>query len=170
MTNHYLNGLFLSLIITFSCQLSFAQSPTNRLALVDSLLTNQAFESLDTSDFLNTGVLWDRIYPHENLLAYQGEIDSDTAEGMTGFQVYLDLFRSQVDTTNLLSYDSVRQVYQSQKHGFDALPIITFAYQYQYLKPEALDSGYIAIVDSQLAITNSNVNPFETKTIHTRPK
>lgn len=156
-------GVFTFFIIGLSLNV-FAQNTGNRLPIPDSLLSEKGYDSLSSSSYLSSGVLWDKAIPRTNLLRYQGFNDSDTAKGMEGFQAYLDLYHATVNYAALISYDSLRDLYRSQLLGQDALPIMTFAYDYQYLKPMAFDSNYISIVDSQLVVDNTSVNPFESNT------
>lgn len=154
----------LVLALTFTFSIANGQSKINRLILGDSLSTLIAFDSITTSAHLNTHLLWDKITPNEDFLSFQGHTDCDSSFGLDGFQVYQDLKRSAIDTSNFITYDSLKQLYQSQELGFDALPIMTFAYDYQYLKPEALDSGYVNLHNGKL-IADPTRNPFNTNTV-----
>lgn len=152
-------------IILFGLSLnSFAQSQKARLSIPDSLLNGNGYDSISSISHLSTGVLWDRVIPHVDLLSSNGTTELDSAQGMSGFTAYMDLFYSSIDTSSSPSYDSIRDLYLGQQFGFDALPIMTFSYDYQYLKPEAIDSGYVSIVDSQLVNSDPTINPFETAT------
>jgi hypothetical protein len=154
-------SLLFSLIITTA----HAQLEHIRYQIPDSLLNDQPFTKLDTSSYLSTGVLWDRTIPNLDFLAYQGYNDGDTAEGLDALQAYLDLYYAALDTTYLQSYDSLMALYDQQRYGFDAIPIMTFAFNYQKLKPNAYTNGLISILDSQIVIANPALNPFETKTL-----
>lgn len=157
-------GVIVLLMMGFNFNV-FAQNSMARLAIPDSLLNNQGYDSIVASTYLNTGVLWDKVYPHVNLLGHQGFNDDDTAKGMDGFQAYLDLFYSATDTTNMIGFDSLGALYKHFQVAYDALPIMTMAYQYQMLKLTAFTDSLICLVDSQLVLCDSNINPFEAKTL-----
>ncbi len=68
----------------------------------DSLLSETPFQNLDTSSFITTGILWDKVLPNINLLAYQGNSeDTARAGNITSFAPALDIKAAAIGSTIL---------------------------------------------------------------------
>ena len=140
-----------------------AQSYHILLEIPDSVLAENPFEQLDTSSYLTSGVLWDRAVPNVDFGNYSGAPTDSAAPAGLYEQAYLDLKSAHIDPSGWDDFYTFQDRHQQQLMGYNALPVTTFAYQYQTLKPYALDSGRVSVVDSQIVIAPGAGSPFTEK-------
>ncbi len=127
----------------------------------DSIFNENPFIQLDSSSYITSGVLWDRINPNFDFEVFQGEIDDLATNSNLFYQSYIDIKAAFINNSHFLDYYEYQDLYNNQALGREALPIVCYALEYQKLKNYALDSGLINIVDSQFVINpNQSENPF----------
>lgn len=150
--------LFILFLLTINSQ---AQINHIGFHVPDTIFNEHPFQQLDSSSYITSGVLWDRIKPNFDFESFKGGIDDRASNSRLFHQAYYDIRAAFIENNSFKGYDSYLETYDNQAMASNALPIVCYALEYQKLKNHALDSGLINIVDSQFVINpNHSENPF----------
>ncbi|TNE29549.1 MAG: T9SS type A sorting domain-containing protein [Bacteroidetes bacterium] len=131
----------------------------------DTLFSEDAYDQLDTSSWLTTTFLWDRIEPNLNLYNYAGNNDDPIASLHAIKQAYLELEAMSVEPWGKPDYIDYLEMYRSQMRGTDAIPIISYAVQYNTVKSNAIATGLMSYTNGQFTVNpNATSSPFTERT------
>jgi len=128
-------------------------------------MVDSCFEHVDL-DLVPTGLLLEHGYPTIDVKAFDGTInDSNYAHTYSWRKAYGTLLRSFIDST--AAFDSLGTLVAAMQVYIDSgfVPISIFNYQYNSIKPSALDDSLFYLTGLQLHdVTGRTQSPYETNT------
>ena len=131
----------------------------------DTTLTVNSFSQIDTSHWITTGILFDKMDPTTNLKEYNGTVNSPSSPFKDFTQLWIDLRSGHVDSTQFPSFDSLYNQYMAYRNFYDAIPIVAYGLRYESFKSYAIDSGMVELQNGELKLKkNLSTNPFQEKT------
>lgn len=154
---------FLWLVLFALTQTAYAQISHVLDQVPDSVLSENAFDELDTSSLLTTQFLWDRDYPDVNMFEYSGQSDDPASPLMESKQAYIEIRNMRVDSTKEVYpiYEEFIQGYRESMHSFDAVPVLLYDLTFDRISPTAIADGTLQYQNGVFSIpSTASSSPF----------
>jgi len=129
------------------------------------------FENLD-KDEIKTGILHDKALPFSKIENFTGNRDSQTTSLKNWRQMYFEMYRGSLEKPFFPTIDTVRDRGEKHRRSVrgsvpgDAIPIAVMYFNYNTIKPDALEKGLIRIENGRLRRAGpSTDSPYEEKRV-----
>jgi hypothetical protein len=109
---------------------------------------------------ITSGYLYDRSMPQSRFDAFNNA--TDTTDFRFANQVYMELYQAAFSPTRMTTPSLLYEMMATENHR-NRIPIQILDYEYQQIKPTAIEDELLKYVDGQLYNTAGNPNPFTTK-------
>lgn len=130
----------------------------------DTTLTVNSFSQIDTSHWITSGILYDKMDPTINLKKFDGSVNSPIFPFKDFSQLWMNLRSGYIDSTMFPSFDSLFNQYLAFRNFHDAIPIIAYGLSFESFLPYSIDSGLVNLTNGTLSLNKSLISsPFQKK-------